>query len=142
MTLRLGRIAGVAALAGAILVGSQSLAQVKQGKTRPLKTAHLMSGLIGPNCSALGKELQGDGPADDKAWAAAAARAGLLNESGHLLMDDGRCPDKTWADACKTLRDCSAVVLTKIEAKDASGAREAFTAMVGSCKACHTAHKK
>jgi hypothetical protein len=38
-------------------------AQIKQGKSRPLKTRHLMSGVVGPNCGALGKALQGAGPA-------------------------------------------------------------------------------
>ncbi len=142
MKFRFGILACAAALAAVVVFGTQSSAQVKKGKTRALQTKHMMSGLVGPACSGLGKDLQGSGPADDKGWDAALSKAELLNESGHMMMEDGRCPDATWAEACKTLRDCSQVVITKIEAKDAAGAREAFTAMTGSCKSCHTAHKK
>lgn len=120
---------------------SHSFAQVKQGKARPLKTKHLMSGLVAPNCGSLKKALD-EGPADDKAWDAAAANAGLLNEAGHALMADGRCPDADWANAAKTLQECSAAVVKAIEAKDAAKAKEAFGELTKSCAACHKAHKK
>ena len=115
--------------------------QVTKGKTRPLTTHQLMGGLVRPNCADLGKGLKADN-LDDEAWEALATKAALLNEAGHILMADGRCPDKTWADAAKTLRECSAVVLEKIDAKDAAGAQGAFAAMTKSCGACHKAHKK
>jgi len=57
-------------------------------------------------------------------------------------MDDGRCPDADWANAAKQLREGSAAVLAKSEAKDAAGAQEAFKAVTGSCGACHKVHKK
>lgn len=115
--------------------------QVKQGKTRPLKTEQLMSGLVKVHCGALKKGLDA-GPSDDHAWEALATDAALLNEVGHILMEDGRCPDKDWAGAAKTLRECSAVVLTKIDAKDLDGAKSAFAAMTKACGACHSKHKK
>lgn len=115
--------------------------QVTKGKTRLLKTEQLMGGLVRPNCAALGDALKKK-PADDKAWETLATNAALLNEAGYLLMEDGRCPDKTWADAAKTLRECSAVVLEKIDAKDAEGAQGAFNAMTKACAACHKAHRK
>jgi len=40
------------------------------------------------------------------------------------------------------LRECSAVVLEKIEAKDADGAQEAFGAMTKACGVCHSKDKK
>lgn len=129
------------ALAVIAMLGVVVSGQIKKGKTRPLTTKQLMGGLVRPNCAALGADLKKD-PADDKAWAALATKAALLNEAGHILMADGRCPDADWANACKTLRDCSAVVLEKIEAKDAEGAQEAFGAMTKSCGACHSKHKK
>ena len=125
-----------------IAAGARDLsAQVKQGKTRPLKTSHLMKGVVGASCGALKKGLDA-GPADDKAWDELAMHAGLLNEAGHALMADGRCPDGEWAGAAKTLQECSAVVAKAIEAKELDKAKEAFGALTKSCGACHKAHKK
>lgn len=131
----------VALIAMAALV-IQTDAQIKKGKERPLQTKHLMSGLIGPQCTALGKSFEGDGPADDKAWDKAISNAELLNESAHIMMADGRCPDAVWADSTKVLRECSAVVLKSLEKKDLAGAKSAFGEMTKSCASCHKAHKK
>ena len=118
-----------------------AVAQVKKGKTRPLLTKQLMGGLVQPNCKELGAGLKA-APADDKTWAALATKAALLNEAGYILMADGRCPDGVWAGAVKTLQECSAAVLKKIEAKDAEGDQGAFKAMTKACAACHKAHRK
>lgn len=125
----------------ACLMSSLTLAQVTQGKSRLLKTKQLMKGLVAPNCGEIGEGLK-NGPANDKAWQDLATKAALLNEASYVLMDDGRCPDAAWADADKTLRECSAVLVEKLEAKDAAAAQEAFQAMTKSCAACHKAHKK
>ncbi len=111
--------------------------KITEGDTRPLKTKTLMGKVVQPNCKAIGDGLK----ADEINWEALHANAELLNECGHILMADKRCPDGTWAGATKTLKECSAVLLTKIEAKDAEGAQGAFKAMTGSCGACHKAHK-
>ena len=116
-------------------------AQVKKGKTRLAQTKQLMSGLVQPQCAAVGKGTK-EAPTDDKAWASLATSAALLNEAGHLLMDDGRCPDADWANAAKVLRESSAAVLAKVEAKDAAGAATEFKKLTESCGACHKAHKK
>lgn len=129
----------VLAIAGVFAVSAT--AQVKQGKTRILKTKQLMKGLVAANCGAVAEGLKA-GPADDKAWDDLATKVALLNESSYTLMDDGRCPDATWADAATALRDGSAALLAKIEAKDVAGAQEALKTMTGSCAACHKAHKK
>jgi hypothetical protein len=118
-----------------------AVGQVTKGKTRPLLTKQLMGGLVQPNCKSLGAGLK-EAPADDKAWEALATNAALLNEAGHILMADSRCPDADWAGAAKTLRECSEVLLKKIDAKDAEGAQGAFKAMTAACAACHKAHKK
>jgi len=128
-------------LFAAAILSFNAVAQVKKGKTRPLTTKQMMSGLVVTNCKALGAGLKKQ-PANDKAWDALATHAALLNEAGHILMADGRCPDGDWAGATKTLKECRAVVLKKIEAKDLEGANSAFTAMTKSCAACHKAHKK
>ena len=128
-------------LVGILLISFAAAGQVKKGKTRPLTTKQLMGGLVKPQCASLGAALK-EKSADDKAWAALATKAALLNEASHTLMADGRCPDADWKAACETLRHCSGVVLEKIAAKDADGAQEAFGAMTKSCGACHSKHKK
>jgi len=131
----------VIVLAIACIFAVSATAQVKQGKTRVLKTKQLMKGLVAANCGAVAEGLKA-GPADEKAWDDLATKVALLNEASYTLMDDGRCPDATWADATTALRDGSAALLVKIEAKDAAGAQEALKTMTGSCAACHKAHKK
>ena len=136
------RVICVAMIVGIVSVLSAGAsAQVKKGKTRVLTTKQMMSGLIKPNCAGIGEGLKA-APVDEKAWEDLATKAALLNESSFILMDDGRCPDGDWANASKSLRDGSAAVLTKIEAKDYAGAQEAFKAVTGSCAACHKVHKK
>lgn len=131
----------VLTLAAVVWLSVASPAQVKKGKTRLALTKQLMAGLVRPNCAGLGEALK-QTPADDKAWDDLALKAALLNEAGYLLMDDGRCPDATWAGAAKTLREGSADVLAKIEAKDLDGAKAAFENMTKACAECHKAHKK
>jgi cytochrome c556 len=116
-------------------------AQAKKGKTRAASTKQVMSGLVQPNCAALGKGAK-DAPADDKAWEALATNAALLNEASYLLMDDGRCPDAEWANAAKALRAGTEAVLAKIAAKDQAGVATEFKAVTQACAACHKAHKK
>ncbi len=124
-------------LAFALLAG----AQVKKGKERPLRTKSLMSGVVGPNCGALGKAVS-TAPADDKAWEDASAKAELLNEASHILMADGRCPDAVWKGATDQLRTATEAMLRAIAEKNAETAKATFSQVTAACKACHTAHKK
>lgn len=133
----LGLVVTVAALTFGINVDGQ----VKKGKERPLLTKQLMSGLVRPNCADLGKELKA-GPSGDKAWAALATKAALLNEASYILMADGRCPDATWAGAAKTLREESQKLIGAIDKQDAAAANTTFKAMTAACATCHKAHKK
>ena len=135
------RVVAFAVLVAICLTSTLAIGQVKQGKTRPIKTKQLMKGLVAANCGAIGEGLK-TSPADDAAWDDLALKAALLNEASYLLMDDGRCPDAAWADADKTLREASASLLAKLEAKDLAGAQEAFKTMTQSCGACHKAHRK
>lgn len=130
-------------LVGGIVLGLSwvATAQVTKGKTRPLTTKQLMGGLVKPNCGGVGDGLK-EAPKDDAGWAALATKAALLNEASYILMDDGRCPDATWAGAAKALREGSAAVLAKIEAKDVPGATAELQTMTKSCAECHKAHKK
>ena len=135
------RMIVLVALAAVGLLSLTAAAQVKQGKTRLLKTKQLMKGLVVTNCGAIGEALKA-GPADDKAWEDLATKAALLNEAGYILMDDGRCPDADWANAATSLRDGSAALLVKLEAQDTAGSQDALKTMTQACAACHKAHKK
>lgn len=127
----------ILALTGGVVFG-----QVKKGKTRLMKTAQWMKGVMKPHCTALKKGLEA-GPSNEDAWEELATHTALINEASYLLMDDGRCPDGVWADAAsKTLRQGSANVLKAIEAKDLGVAKTAFEAMTQGCAACHDKHRE
>ncbi len=130
-------LAMIAAVGVLGLVFSAPVSAQKKGKTRPLTTHDLMKGLVAAQCKALGANLKQESPD----WKAARLQAALLNEAGYILMADGRCPSGDWAGATKVLKECSAVVLDKVEAEDAAGAKSAFGAMTKACAACHKAHK-
>lgn len=135
-------VVAITLVASLLIANQQTNATMQQqDKTRPAKTKHLMGGIIAPQSKALGAALK-EGPADDKAWAAVAMNAALLNEISYNLMEDDRCPDEVWADAVQVLRDQSAEVMAMTEAKDAAAASEAFSGLTESCKSCHKAHKK
>lgn len=116
-------------------------AQKTKGKTRPAATKYLMRGIVQPNCAGLAKLLKDVGPADAKAWEMVACHASCLNEMSFVLMDDGRCPDAVWAKSAKTLRGCTASLLTAIEKKDAEAAQAAFQGVTESCSSCHKQHR-
>ena len=133
-------LAAACALALAVIFVDHAQGQVKQGKTRPIKTQQLMKGLVAVQCGALKKGLDA-APTDDAAWASLATSAALLNETGYTLLADGRCPDAAWAGAAKTLSECSAALLQALDDKDADKAKTAFGAMTKACSTCHEAHK-
>lgn len=118
-----------------------TIAQIKQGKTRPAKTGQLMKGLVGPNSNALKKGLE-MAPAKDDDWAKLGVNAASLNEVGYILMDDGRCPDEVWSNACKMMREEGEKLMKALEAKDFDTSKKAFGDLGKSCKACHEKHKK
>lgn len=135
--------AGLIALGGlAFALTSSHVTAQKKGKTRPLTTAQMMSGLVKPQLVALkglveeGKKVDGE-----EGWKAVSTSIALLNESGHMMMEDGRCPDKIWADACKVLREATEEGLKKAAQKDVDGVRASLEGVLASCKGCHAEHK-
>lgn len=131
----------IAVVAVGIFVSEAPQAQKLKGKSRPASTKHLMKGILQPSAGGLGAALKDAGPADDKAWESAQTAAVVLNEAGYMLMEDGRCPDAVWAGAAQSLRDGSAAAMAALEKKDLEGARAAAKTLMGSCMACHKAHK-
>ena len=132
---------GLAIVTLMMLEALTSTGQVKQGKTRLIKTKQLMQGLNKLHCGALGEGLKEE-PTDDDAWEALAVNAAMLNEASYVLMADGRCPDGDWADAAAALGEGSAHLLAHIEDHDYEGSKAAFGEMTKSCGACHEAHKE
>ncbi|MDA0283643.1 MAG: hypothetical protein O3B13_01970 [Planctomycetota bacterium] len=135
--------AGLISLAGlAFTLSSGQVTAQKKGKTRPMTTAQLMSGLVKPQLGVLQEQLADEKtPEGEDGWKAVTTSIALLNESGHIMMEDDRCPDKIWADACEVLRKATETALSKAEQKDAAGVRESIAGISASCKACHTEHK-
>ena len=113
--------------------------KAKQKAPRVASVHVIMEGIVQPNCKALAQGLK---KGDASAAGELAEHAALLNEAGFLLMQNKRCPDRTWAQAARILRQCSAVVYQKLEAKDLEGAQAAFKAMTQACATCHKAHRK
>ncbi len=135
-----GAVATLAGVSATRAVGAAT--RPASDSTRVLAIRHVMTGIHSPHCGALGKLLQGNGPADEKAWNEVALHAALLNESGHLLIENERCRDAVWAEATKQLRDSTASVFSAAGSRDLKAAKEAFSGVTASCGACHAVHKK
>lgn len=115
---------------------------VKQGKSRPLKTSTVMKVVIKPHCGALRKILKGDLKTEEE-WAAVISEAEILSEASYILMSDGRCPDEVWSGAAtQTLRYCSQVIISAAEEKNSVVVRTAFGKLTESCSTCHDAHRE
>ena len=134
-------VSAVMVIGVVFIFSSDSLAQVKKGKSRPLTTKQWMAAVHKVHCGALKKALDA-GPKDDAAWEAVSMHAAMLNESSYVLMADGRCPDGTWAKAAsKMLRGGSDGVVKAAAAKDLDAAKASFKTLTQSCGTCHKAHK-
>lgn len=135
--------AGIIALSGlAFTLLSSPVTAQKKGKSRPLTTAQLMSGLVKPQLGAIqGHVADEKTPESEDGWKALTTSIALLNESSYTMMEDDRCPDKIWADACEILRNATAAGLKSAAQKDAAGVRESIVGITASCKACHTEFK-
>lgn len=115
---------------------------VKQGKSRPLKTSTVMKAVIKPHCSALRKVLKGDLKTETD-WASVITEAEILSEASYILMSDGRCPDEVWSGAAtQTLRYCAQVIISAAEEKNQVVVRTAFEKLTESCSVCHDAHRE
>lgn len=131
------------ALSGlAFTVSTSQVEAQKKGKTRPLTTAQLMSGLVKPQLVAVqGHVADEKTPEGEDGWKSLTTSIALLNESSYTMMEDGRCPDKSWADACEILRKATEQGLEAAAKKDAAGVRASIEGITASCKACHTEFK-
>jgi hypothetical protein len=77
-------------------------------------------------------------PRDAAGWKAIRSDALILAEGGNFLLL--RLPEKdadVWARHSADSRDAGAKVVKAAKAKDFSGAKKAYEAMLGHCNACH-----
>ena len=88
--------AGIIALTGlALTLSSSQVTAQKKGKSRPLTTAQLMSGLVKPQLVAIQGHAGGEKtPEGEDGWKSLTTSIALLNESSYTMMEDDRCPDK------------------------------------------------
>lgn len=135
--------AGIIALSGlAFTLSTSQVTAQKKGKSRPLTTAQLMSGLVKPQLVATqGHVADEKVPEGEDGWKSLTTSIALLNESSYTMMEDDRCPDKIWADACSVLRKATESGLQAAAKQDAAGVRESIAGITASCKACHAEHK-
>ncbi len=108
---------------------------------RIVSIRNIMAGIHAPHCGGIAELLKGEGPKDDKTWDTLAMHAGLLNESGFLLMENKRCPDAVWAEATAQLRRGSLAVHAAAGKRDLNAAKEGFKEVTAACGACHAKHK-
>tara|TARA_R110002072_G_scaffold99008_1_gene217988 strand:+ start:112969 stop:113472 length:504 start_codon:yes stop_codon:yes gene_type:complete len=135
--------AAIIALSGlAFTFLSSTVTAQKKGKSRPMTTAQLMSGLVKPHLVAVqGHVAEEKTPEGEDSWKTLTTSIALLNESSYTMMEDDRCPDKVWADACEILRKATESGLKSAAKQDAAGVRASIEGITASCKACHTEHK-
>ena len=103
----------------------------------------LMSIIEGPVSGAINGMLKAGGPKDDQEWAKAERDAALLGEGGQLLLLGSRVKDQdAWAKNATLLSDSSAAAMKAAAAKDLEAWKTAATAATGSCRGCHSVHRK
>jgi hypothetical protein len=102
----------------------------------------LMSIIQGPVSGAIGGMLKAGGPKDDKEWAQASKDAALLAEGGQLLLLGTRPKDQdVWVKNANALTESASAAMKAADAKDVEAWKTAATAINGSCRGCHTAHR-
>ncbi len=136
LALTIGLLCSIATLMTTSYVSAEA-----KGKSRPLTTSQMMSGLVKPKYVALKEGLSKETISEDD-WKALATHAALLNESSHSLMQADRCPDDDWKAGAIILRKASNDALANIAQENATGALKAVEKITLSCKKCHAAHKK
>jgi len=103
----------------------------------------IMATINGPVSGSIAGMLKAGGPKDDQEWAKAERDAALLGEGGQLLLLGSRVKDQdAWAKNATLLSDSSAAAMKAAAAKDVEAWKTAATAINGSCRGCHSVHRK
>lgn len=134
-------IGGAAALAAVCLLVTPEARSQKEGEARVAEVIHIMKGMQQPANSDLMKARRGE-PENERDWEKIEIAAGVLNESGFILMEAGRSLDDAWAKACAELRAASADVLAAAKKRDYATVKETIPRVGMSCKSCHDVHNQ
>jgi hypothetical protein len=136
---RTAREAAPAAAAAPVTAPVASIAQIMNGITAP--SAVKVYEAVGTIVSQAGiKEIA---PANDEEWAAVAASAAAVVESGNLLLLDGRAIDTgDWVTMTRSFMDAGTKALEAAQAKDKEGILEAGSELNTTCDNCHAKYQR
>jgi cytochrome c556 len=90
------------------------------------------------------KALQGDGPADEKAWKSVQARAAVMTslvESILVQATPTKGDKASWKQKTTAYLGAVKALAAAATKEDAGTAKEAATKLAKSCTPCHDAHK-
>jgi hypothetical protein len=101
---------------------------------------HGPNGLLGQ----IKEALDGKGPADDKAWRGAKARASVVSYLCDTILAKAKPPKgdaASWKSKVGEYAGTAKSLAKALEAKDASAAKRERDRRGKSCESCHKAHK-
>ena len=130
------RILGVFLLAGLAMAQAPTYQEVAS-------TRELMQGLVDPTSKAIREAAKETGPADERAWRAAAIQGVMLQESAQLLKMGSRAKDQDgWTKACQALSDAGDAVKKAAQSKDVAALQAAASGINASCQGCHSVYRQ
>jgi len=133
--MKLGRAAGVALFATALLPAQQDLSASATMK-------QLMLDLIHPASNEILLSIYRGGPQNDAEWAGIRRSALTLAESGDLLTSPGRTHDQgDWAKYAKMLSAAGMAAYKAAQSKDVKALGAVADAMDAACTACHKQYR-
>jgi cytochrome c556 len=123
------------------IAASAALAQSSYHEVATVK--QLMSIIHGPINGSIGGMLKAGGPKDETEWTKAEKDATLLAEGGQLLLLGNRVKDQdVWVKNANALTDAASAAAKAAGTKDLEAWKTAAGGLNGSCRGCHTVHRK
>ena len=136
---REARSAGPPVAAAPVAMPVATIKQIMSAITGPAATTVYDS--VGTVISAQG--IKETAPQNDDEWAALAATAAALVESGNLLLTPGRAIDSgDWVKMTQDFIDKSTVVIKAAEEKSTEGILSAGSELNATCDNCHERYQR
>jgi hypothetical protein len=142
---------------GFVIAGARASRQGAPAEEAPAATpvatiAQIMNGIVQPSAAtvynAVGTFISTEGvkevaPQNDEEWAAVAAGAAALVESGNLLLLGNRLIDgEDWVKMTRAFMDAAQVALKAAEAKDKDAILNAGSDLNETCDTCHAKYQR
>jgi hypothetical protein len=142
---------------GFVIAGARASRQGAPAEEAPVATpvatiAQIMNGIVQPSAAtvynAVGTFISTEGvkevaPQNDEEWAAVAAGAAALVESGNLLLLGNRLIDnEDWVKMTRAFMDAAQVALKAAEAKDKDAILNAGSDLNETCDTCHAKYQR